>query len=265
MPDPGWVPREGQPAPSTALQCDPSSGWPQKRAAAPRLGESGAGIRMPAYGAWLPNIGHPHWATLPLSLGLNGPLGVPGATLGSATAGESLHLSEPRFAHPWNGVSSDYSPPGTFSDLCLKGCSHWHKATWPWPDRADSIDSACHLHLQNGPCALWDFTSPCIAPLRHPGLGSVLPQPLPALSSWPQQPWPAPRRQQPGERGWRAGGGRGLDGVLPPPREALPSHRSAAALEWDGGYRRERGLSQAREGFVPGEHKDNVAVVCRLS
>lgn len=114
-------------------------------------------------------------------------------------------------------MSSDYSPPGTFSDLCLKGCSHWHKATWPWPDRADSIDSACHLHLQNGPCVLWDFTSPCIAPLRHPGLGSVLPQPLPGLSPWPQQLWPAPRRQQPEERGWRAGGAVAWTGVCPLP------------------------------------------------
>lgn len=29
-------------------------------------------------------------------------------------------FSFPRFAHPWNGVSSSYSPPGTFSDRCQK-------------------------------------------------------------------------------------------------------------------------------------------------
>ena len=111
-----------------------------------------------------------------------GRLGVPGATLGSATAGESLHLSVPRFARLWNGVTAITHPPGTFSELCLKGCSHWHRATCPWPDRADTIDTACDLCLQNGPCALWDFTSPCVAPLRHPGLGSILPQLLPGLS-----------------------------------------------------------------------------------
>ncbi|KAL2295748.1 hypothetical protein Nmel_017269 [Mimus melanotis] len=45
------------------------------------------------------NSGQPHCATLALSLGLNGPSGVPGATLGSDTAAASLCLSRPLFAH----------------------------------------------------------------------------------------------------------------------------------------------------------------------
>lgn len=148
----------------------------------------------------------------------------------------------PWFAHPWNGVSSDYSPLGTFSDLCLKGCSHWHRATCPWPDGADSIDTACHLCLQNGPCALWDLASPCAAPLRHPGLSSILPQLLPGLF--------------PGR------------GVCPFPGRL---RRGTAQLQHSSGTavtRRERGLLQAWEGFVPGERED-VAVVflpsCRQS
>lgn len=138
---------------------------------------------------------------------------------------ESLHLSVPLFAPPWNGVSSDYSPAGTFSDPCLKGCSHWHMAACPWSDRADSINTACHLYLQNGPSVLWDFTSPYIAVLWHPGLSSVLSQLLPSLSL-------------------RLGG-------LPPPSEALLRHHSAVALEWDGCHWEGTGPFTGSGGFCP--------------
>lgn len=114
----------------------------------------------------LPSSGHP-WAAWDQWHGLNGPLGALGSTLSSVTAGKSLQLLVPQFAPLWNGVSSDYSPPATFSDLCLQGCALWHKVTCPWPNWADSVGTACHPRLQNAPCMLPDFISPCAAPLRH--------------------------------------------------------------------------------------------------
>lgn len=79
---------------------------------------------------------------------------------------------------------------------------------------------------------LWGFSSLCAAPLRHLGLGSVLPQPLPGLS-WGL----SPPRDTPLGCGTRAG--------------------QVSRGEW--------GLLQAQQGFVPGKCEDNVALVCLLS
>lgn len=118
----------------------------------------------------LPSSGHP-WAAWDQWRGLNGPPGALGSTLGSVPAGQSLQLPVPQFAHLWNGVSSDYSPPATFSDLCLKGCAFWHKVTCPWPNWADSVGTAV-IRACKMPPACFPISFPSAWPL----CGTWIPQ-----------------------------------------------------------------------------------------